>query len=452
MSSRPTVAIVGAGFSGLLTAIHLASDPDGPQVRLIERARAFGRGTAYSTANPDHLLNVRVANMSAFPDQPDHFTQWLAGRSGWSAHGGFVTRGLYGDYLQDLLRDALERVGADRLLLEQDEAVDIASLGDGRWRVKLALGREIAAETVVLASGVLKPAPPAGGDAALFSSPRYFADPWTCADRIGPDAGDVLLLGTAMTMVDAALTLSRQGRRIWAISRRGLLPRSHAPVPARPPASAPTGSPLAVLRQVRAQAEAEGWHEAVDDLRPHVRTLWARWSARERAAFLRHARPWWEVHRHRLAPSVARQLATLIRGRDLTVRAGEIVSLTPEGDRIEVVWRPRGGLATRRLSVGAVVNCTGFLGDLERTEDALLKRLLSQGLIRADDLRLGLEVDGGSQPVGRDGATRAGFYAVGPLTRGGVWENTAVPDIRIQAAEVAAEIGRALAASREVAA
>ena len=154
MSHRSTVVIVGAGFSGLLTALHLAADPAGPRVRLIERAGTFGRGAAYSTANPDHLLNVRVANMSAYPDQPDHFIKWLASRSGWSAHGGFVTRGIYGDYLQDLLREALETVGADRLLLEQDEAVDVIPHGGG-WKVRLALGRELEAQAVVLAPGVL---------------------------------------------------------------------------------------------------------------------------------------------------------------------------------------------------------------------------------------------------------------------------------------------------------
>jgi len=158
MPNRPTVAIVGAGFSGLLTALHLVADPAGPRVRLIERSGSFGRGAAYATANPDHLLNVRVGNMSAFPDRPDHFTEWLSGRGGWSAHGGFVTRGVYGDYLQDLLRQALEETAANRLLLEQDEAADVRPSGDG-WRVRLGIGRELSVQAVVLAPGVLKPAP-----------------------------------------------------------------------------------------------------------------------------------------------------------------------------------------------------------------------------------------------------------------------------------------------------
>lgn len=437
MSHRPSVVIVGAGFSGLLTALHLAANPEGPRVRLIERAGTFGRGAAYATANPDHLLNVRVSNMSAYPDRPDHFIKWLSGRSGWSAHGGFVTRGVYGDYLQDLLRQALETCGADRLLLEQDEAVDITPHAGG-WKVSLALGRELEAQAVVLAPGVLSPQAPAGADPALLSSPRYLANPWAS----GGEAleGDLLLLGTGLTMVDAAVTHALPGRRIWAISRRGLLPRTHAPVAARPPSPRPKGSPLTLLRQVRARIGAEDWHEVIDDLRPHVRDIWLSWSQVERRAFLRHLRPWWDVHRHRVSPSVARHLSTMVRGRDLNLRAGAVLSLTLNEKGVEVVWRPRGGQAIRRLSVGAVINCMGLPGDITASSDRLLTRLLSRGLIRPDPNRLGAEVDASSRLVGREGQAWPNLYAVGPITRGAVWEMSSVPDIRIQAAATAATI------------
>jgi uncharacterized NAD(P)/FAD-binding protein YdhS len=324
----------------------------------------------------------------------------------------------------------------NRLLLEQDEAVDIQPVGEG-WRVKLGLGREISADAVVLAAGVLRPAPPPGADPGLMSSPRYVADPWSAVGQLEPDAGDVLLIGTGLTMVDVAMALAAPSRRIWAISRRGLLPRNHAPVATRPPIARPSGSPLAILRQMRAAAGAENWREAVDDVRPHVMAVWRAWTDAERAAFLRHLRPWWDVSRHRLAPSVARQVASMMRARELTVRAGEVVRLTPSRDQVEVTWRPRGGHALRRLSVAAVVNCTGFAGDLSRVEDPLLARLMSRGLIRADRHRLGLEVDEQARPLSRDGAVSPGFYAVGPLTRGGVWEMTSVPDIRNQAADTA---------------
>jgi uncharacterized NAD(P)/FAD-binding protein YdhS len=439
MEQRPTVAVIGAGFSGLLTALHLVADPLGPSVRLIERAHSFGRGAAYSTGNPDHLLNVRVANMSAYPDDPEHFTRWLATHEGWSSHGGFVTRGVYGDYLQDLLRQALENTAAGRLLLEQDEAVDVRPAGEG-WRVRLALGREIEAQAVVLALGVLRPAPPAVANEALLSSPRYIGDPWDPAARLEEAADDVLLTGTGLTMIDAAVTLWRPGRRFWAISRRGLVPRAHAPVAANIPELHAAGSPREILAAVR-EASGDGqWRETIDALRPQVRGIWENWSQAQRSSFLRHLRPWWDVHRHRLAPSVARRIGLLMRSRELVVRAGEITGLTPNREGIEVTWRPRGGTLTRRLSVDAVVNCAGLLGDLDRAQEPLLQRLLARGHIRPDPCRLGAEVDPTSRLIGAAGASEHGLYAVGPLTRGAFWEITSVPDIRTQAAEAAQAI------------
>lgn len=439
MSQRPTVAVIGAGFSGLLTALHLAADPDGPTVRLIERAKAFGRGAAYSTGNPDHLLNVRVANMSAYPDDPEHFTRWLAGHEGWSSHGGFVTRGVYGDYLQDLLREALETTAAGRLLLEQDEAVDVQRSGEG-WRVRLALGREIEASAVVLALGVLRPAAPATASEALLTSPRYIGDPWDPKAKLDEEAADVLLLGSGLTMIDAAVSLWRPGRRFWAISRRGLTPRPHAPTVEQAAEVAPKGSPRELLAAVRTASADGRWREAIDSLRPHVQSVWLGWSQAQRQSFLRHLRPWWDVHRHRLAPSVARRVGLMMRGRELVVRAGEITGLTLTRDNVEVAWRPRGSEMTRRLGVSAVVNCAGLLGDLERASEPLLQRLLARGHIRPDPCRLGAEVDVGSRLIGAGGGPEPGLFAVGPLTRGAFWEITSVPDIRSQAAGAAQAI------------
>ncbi len=92
----PHVAIVGAGFSGLLTAVNLLKASPDVRVTLIERRGVFGPGTAYDTGNPNHLLNVRLDNMSAFPDQPGHLADWLAEQPSWRAQDGFITRGVYG--------------------------------------------------------------------------------------------------------------------------------------------------------------------------------------------------------------------------------------------------------------------------------------------------------------------------------------------------------------------
>ena len=42
---------------------------------LIEGGGRAGLGTAYSTEEPAHVLNVRAEGMSAWPEEPDHFSR-----------------------------------------------------------------------------------------------------------------------------------------------------------------------------------------------------------------------------------------------------------------------------------------------------------------------------------------------------------------------------------------
>src|SRR3712207_8143960 len=65
------IVIVGAGFSGTIAALHLLDRLPSRALLLCERSPAFGRAAAYAASSPVHLLNVRAAKMSAYPDQPD---------------------------------------------------------------------------------------------------------------------------------------------------------------------------------------------------------------------------------------------------------------------------------------------------------------------------------------------------------------------------------------------
>ncbi|MCB1123736.1 MAG: FAD/NAD(P)-binding protein, partial [Verrucomicrobiae bacterium] len=81
-SSVPQIAIIGGGFSGTMTLVNLLRLTKDPlKLVLINQKGLPGRGIAYGTRRPEHLLNVAARNMSAFPDLPDHFLQWLRTRS-----------------------------------------------------------------------------------------------------------------------------------------------------------------------------------------------------------------------------------------------------------------------------------------------------------------------------------------------------------------------------------
>lgn len=430
------VTVIGAGFAGLLTTVHLLRHP-GVRVTLIEKRLRAGVGAAYSTDNPDHLLNVRTSNMSAFPDEPAHLRLWLARQGLPAGADAFISRKTYGDYLQGLLAGlADDPVSGRRLRLVRGEAMDLRH--DGDWRLAVEGEAEVRSDAVVLALGNLEPVTPAAlGEIA--ASPLYVSDPWRDLHQVPESATRILLLGSGLTMVDAAISLQGPDRKIIAISRRGLLPHSHAQAEPLDPVSF-QGGPVEVLAQVRAWARTADWRAVIDQLRPRVQDIWRSWSIAQRRMALRHLKPFWDVHRHRLAPEIASRIAWMRASGQLSIHAGKVVRATPVAQGIRIDWRARRSAPLSSMVVDAVINCTGPQADITRSDLSLLRTLLGRGLVTADEAGLGARVDAHHRLIDSGGRPTAGLYAVGGLTRGASWETTAVPEIRVQVAEVAASI------------
>jgi uncharacterized NAD(P)/FAD-binding protein YdhS len=437
------VAIIGGGFSGTLQAINLLRH-DGPRATLIERAPRPGVGLAYGAAHPSHVLNVRAGNMSALPDDPGHFVRWLESRGVTEPTTAFIPRVTYGEYLQQMLEETRRSAG-DRLTVFRGEVEDVDLVGSGA-QLRLQ-DRTIDADVAVLAVGNLPPHVPPGLDPDVLSADRYMGNPWDPGIADGLSEQDtVLIIGTGLTMVDVALTLDAHGYkgRIVALSRRGLLPRSHGPgadwakIDERPDTVASE-----LLHRVRARADAIGWRNAVDELRPFTQPMWGNADEDQRARFLRHLRPWWDVHRHRLAPEVDARLRAIIDRGQLIVRAAKTLSFEPSDAGVDVTVRPRGTDEVERLSVRRIVNCTGPLTDLARTTEPLLRTLAARGTIRADAAKLGIEVDNQAQTINAEGKINPSLYALGPMTRGAFWEIVAVPDIRTQTWNLARRLSNA---------
>ena len=430
------VAVIGGGFSGTMLAVHLARAGD-VRVTLIERQGAPGRGLAYAAANPNHLLNVRAERMSAYPEDPGHFTRWLAAR-GLGGPADFAPRRTYGLYLEQQLRQA-HADAFPRLRLLAGEARSIEQAGT-RHRVMLDDGHVVEADVVVLATG--NPPPPRLPAFAALPSHLYRSDPWQSGLTEGLGKEDVVLLvGTGLTMMDTAVSLADAGfeGRILAVSRRGLLPRVHAEGPhAGIPHDHAMHQPLSQqLAAIRACAADIGWRNAMEQLRPLTQRLWKSLSEAEKGRFLRHLRPWWDVHRHRIAPQIAGRVDALRAQGRFEMAACTILGAEPFYGRVAVSLRLRGTDDVVRIEAARVVNCAGSDEDLRQTADPLLKSLLASGAIRADARRLGLDTDTNGEAIGADGLVTPGLYAVGPLARGRLWEATAVPELRAQAAAMA---------------
>jgi uncharacterized NAD(P)/FAD-binding protein YdhS len=450
--TQQTIAIIGAGFSGTLLALHLMRQCS-PQTRiiLIERNEHFGRGAAYSTGNSSHLLNVPAAKMSAFQARPSDFLDWLKTRSPEQLDGvqplptTFVPRALFGRYIGDLLETEVKSaVHCGQLELLRADVTDITAAGGGLV-VSLGSGEALPVDRAVLAVGNFPPSPPPVADPSFYDTSAYRADPWApdLLEDLDPEA-PLLLIGTGLTTVDTVISLLDQAHRgpIIALSRRGLLPQNHilGPVKTALPETEEFPTRLTnlaqFLRERSSQAREAGgsWQAVIDELRPMTTEIWQAMSHDDRRRFLRHLRPWWDTHRHRISGPVAARIAEARRTGQLRIQAGRIrtYAVQPTG-AVDVTYRPRFKDHLETLSVGRVINCSGPESDFGRIRDTLVRRLLDQGMVRPDALSLGLDITRTCALLGRDGGISRRLFAIGPVTKGAFWEMTAVPDIRQQA-------------------
>jgi uncharacterized NAD(P)/FAD-binding protein YdhS len=443
--SKFTVAIIGGGFTGAtLAAQLLRRSGGGVSLMLIERGARLGRGVAYSTQCVEHLLNVRARNMSAYPDVPEHFLDWarLNHKPGVSPDD-YLPRTVYGQYVASLLQQETERYPG-QLEYVQDEAVSLACVGNIA-EIRLRSGLTLCARKVVIALGNFPPGDPRLPGRTPHSQ-RYVSNPWA-ASAVGDVAEDksVLLVGSGLTSVDVAITLRGRGFRgtIHILSRRGLLPQTHEATAPWPPFW-DEQSPRTVrglLRLIQTQVEAAegagiGWRSVLDSLRPFTQEIWRSLSLQERRRFLRHLRPYWDMHRHRVAPAIGAMLASQMLNGQIEIHAGRITAYNEDIDGVDVSYGDRESGKLERLRVERVINCTGPESDCRRVDDRLLTNLIRQKLARPDPLFLGLDVSPDGALIDPHGVASDRLYAIGPARKGGLWETIAVPEVRVQVSEL----------------
>jgi uncharacterized NAD(P)/FAD-binding protein YdhS len=452
-SSPLRLAICGGGASAVLLLENLART-SGRRIRveLIEPRSQLARGVAYSTECPLHLLNVPAGRMSSADDSTS-FLRWLQAAPGrsprpWGADD-FAPRELYGRYLEWLLERVSSSPNID-LTWHRTAALQLTR-APGEWRIELARGPAVRADAVVLATGAA-PAALLGEHLPGAARGLVLEDPWDAGakHRIPADA-PVLLAGSGLTAVDVALELLyAQHHRgpLVAFSRRGLWPRPHGartpPDPAileRLACAASVRELVRLARELAAQdPSGAAWRGFMDELRRTAGTIWGALDASQRRQFMRHVRPFWEAHRHRMAPAIYARLAAALAAGRLTLLRGRLerVDLGPSPGLLDV--RLRQGAGSRTLQVARLINCTGPAVGPRQGANPLLRNLIRDGLAQPDALGLGMATADGARLVSASGRPQPSLFALGALARGGRFELTAIPEIAAQARAISQEI------------
>lgn len=460
--SKPTIVIIGGGFCGAALTIQLIRQATGPiKIFLINKDNPVSKGIAYSTYNPKHVLNVPAAKMSLFPDDPDNFINWIKSKPEYSGlvnddlNDAFLPRVIFGNYAGETFAEALKNKpeSADVTIIE-DEAVDVEQRGDG-VNVILKNGESIAGHKAVLAIGNLTPGNPRILNEQFYLSKKYFSNPWKedCVKGINAE-DDILIIGTGLTMVDNVISLLDKNfsGKIFAVSTKGFFPLSHKK---RKPYTdilqelhPPYGlrSLYGIFRKHIKTVLAQGiaGEAVVDAVRPKTQEIWLSLSLDDKIKFMSHVRHLWGVARHRLPREVHERMMALISEGRIKIIPGRLIDIIDAGEYAEVTLKERKSQSIRKLNVSRVINCTGPKTDLNMIEMPLIKNLLSKGMITSDEMKLGLNALPDGTIIQSDNSVSASLHAIGSPLKGILWESTAVPELRVQARNLAGELIRQL--------
>jgi len=470
--NRPLmIAIVGAGFCGMVSAIRLLQQKkiSGTHITLFERVGHGLGGVAYDIDSERLLLNVPASGMSAFEEEPEDFLNFLRTVSPDAIGGTFAPRRVYGSYLRARLQTAIEARPDVQFEIRAAEILDVRPSSTGGWHVhgeSFGTAFELVATAVLLATGPGIPARPRWVTDRMLDSGHY-RDAWAQTEALSLDASaTIATIGTGLTFVDTVITLRAGGFKghIVALSRHGALPQIERGPPAIPTPSdiplalRPGESPIKSIRQLirvfRQQltlmrAEGRDFRMLIAAIRPLIPGLWNNLTLNERLRFLRHARHLWDSHRHRVPESVGKHIEADIAAGTLKLIAGRIISAQEHAGALDLVVKPRGHTATTSLRVAQVINCTGAPAGapLGNPLDALKDRKD----IRPDQLGLGVLTDQAGQLLNDRGQPQLGLCYVGPLLRAQDWELTAVPELRRRLPSVVSAICSAIEAHARMA-
>lgn len=443
------ITIIGGGASGTLLALNLLKYKGERrlEINLVEKRPHIGRGVAFSTQEDAHLLNVPAGKMGAYADDVEHFHRWLNENEMNYSASAFVPRRIFGEYLRAQLEEA-NNAKAENIELNifDDEAVDVR-IENGKANVQLASGDHIYSEKVALAFGNFLPPHPTVADQSFIASPKYFQDPWTpeVFDSLDPDDA-LLIVGTGLSMVDVTMKLNKLRHKgvINAISTRGQLPAVHKlgfTYPSFHEEIIGATRVTDILKTVRThvkKAEADGsdWRAVIDSLRPVTQQIWLDLPLAEKKYFMQHLSRYWNVARHRMAPEAALIIDELRSTGQLQILKGRLQ---------KIAWEEGLGFDVRYATIGldhcvyadVVINCIGSESRFDQLDSRLVKNLIGSGLIRCDDLRFGLDATPDGHLKGTDGQPSDMLYTLGTALKGVLWESTAIPEIRVQARDLA---------------
>ena len=452
------IAIIGAGFSGTLVLANIVKTAqENCSIAIIDHLESFNKGIAYNPSSSMFLLNVATKRMSAFPEDPDHFLNWVCKQNEFELFSrealanSFLPRDIYRQYLSSIWSETLSLAKSKNIQVEciYSFAKNIFTT-DEIYLIETENGETIRTKQLVLATGNQTPSNRILKNKLEVTHPRYFQNPWK-HEAINNFESDlnILIVGNGLTMVDTTLGLFENHfqNKIYAVSPNGfnVIPHLHNNIAYSIDLNLedPEFSLTHLLRKVNAEVKKLSQlgitsEPVVDALRSKTQEIWKKLTVDEKRSFMRHLRHIWGVSRHRIAPHVYRKIQNLRINKKLAVIAGEIHKISDAGTHLEVTLFNKKSNKFKTIQVSRIINCTGPQTNLKESENTLLHKLFVEGFLSQDELNLGTKIDLKTYEILDSNNKRVPcFYTLGVNLKGELWESVAIPELKVQAKEVA---------------
>lgn len=452
MTKIPTIAIVGRGFSGIVSAYNLVQKSDRPcQILLFDNSPYSGTGVAYSSNCPLHLLNVPASNMGALHNDPKHFFHWLQSTSSWRKldpqfdsidfdENSFVPRMIYGAYLKYLAEMTKRDAKPKGIFIKEipEKITAISAIGNDLELISNNATYKV--QAAVLAIGVPWTRKIPGSE--TLGEREFLPTFWPLTRMeeakklsLSPES-HLGIIGSGLTMLDVLATLYHLGYegKISIFSSRGLLPQPHTSVRAMSlqindfPMSA-----LKLYQKIRELCRIEDWQSIIHALRPITIELWHRLPDVEKSKVLRHLFSFWNSHRHRAAPNIRALVDFFKKSEQLEIIKTHVTSLTKEKGKIFV--------KDFGVPLDLIVNCSGPDLKITNQTEGLIFQLLSNHQAESDSLERGIAVDSRGSVRGK---AVGKLFAIGSVLFGTHFETVAVPELRNQCHLVTSAIAQSL--------
>jgi len=423
------VAIVGRGFTGILTAIALLRTVKRPFHLVMydpQQTVDLSRGVSQSATT---LLNSRVRDLSVDPVVRDDFSRWLeaeqtlgdgANDEGAGLDQSFVPGELFSLYVHQRFSEVLQNRTDVVVQICPEIVTSLDHSVEQGFSLSFGDRQSARFDAVFLATGYGLRENPTGG-------------------QVDPGGDNVVVIGAGVRAVDRALRLLADGQagHVTLISASGFLPQSHArsavvPIVSDEPFPRTLRGAFRHLRRAAeaANADGTGWQGIMNGFRLRAHDLWQELSEEERGRFKRHVRAIYDSHRNRLPPEHFERLHQAIADGAITLRKGKVERIATNG----VLFSGPAGLEV--LYASRAVDCRSRPTDLD---SPLYRSVLRAGLAKRDEVDLGILVDRCGRAA--SGPQRFhGLFAMGPLGLGSLPDIDLVPEIVTQGHVAAAAL------------